>query len=266
MYSLDTNFLKDRQIDEAPASKAFKAPKKKATFGELMPLFGGAAVGIVPLALVAGLWLVSHLQKQSATEEMAGLERELSELEVKNQKIQQIKQEIDQAQAEAQAFASVFNQVKPWSAILQDLRDRIPKGVQIVSIKQEETLPKEDKNSAATNQQLLPEIELDIQGIANDYEAVNDFVLSLQKSRFLKREKTLIEDAKLEDSPFELQFPETENAPKIEVELPKVVKYTIVTQLSDTPAAELLRELDRKGAVGLVTRIRTLEDKGVIQP
>ncbi|NEO02464.1 MAG: fimbrial assembly protein, partial [Moorea sp. SIO3I7] len=52
---------------------------------------------------------------------------------------------------------------------------------------------------------------------------------------------------------------------QVKYTLPKVVEYTIKTQLSDIPASEILKELDRKGAVGLVTRIRNLQSQGVIQ-
>ncbi|MFM7580106.1 MAG: hypothetical protein ACKO5Q_24630, partial [Microcystaceae cyanobacterium] len=37
------------------------------------------------------------------------------------------------------------------------------------------------------------------------------------------------------------------------------------TELSDTPDKELLPELVRKGAIGLVTRFKTLEQKGILQ-
>lgn len=266
MYSVDTNFLKDREIDQLNTTKVSK-PKKKITLGEMFPLFGGIVAGAVPLVAVVGLLIFANLQKKSASQSLASLKQELTQLEAKNQKIQQIKAEIAQAESEAQTFASVFNRVKPWSAILQDLRDRIPAGVQIVSLKQTETLPGKNRNAKEGEPApQLPEIKLTIEGLARNYTAVNDFLLTLQKSQFLQKDQTSIETAQLVDNPFNLELPEIEDGPEIEVDLPKVVKYKIIAQFNDKPTSELIRELDRKGAVGLVTRIRTLESKGVIKP
>ena len=269
MYSLDTNFLNDRQVEQLVTKKS--SPKKNISLGELLPLFGGIVAGIIPLAVVAGLLLFVNVQKNNANEKLAGLKSELQQLEAQNQRIQQLKQEISQAEGEAQTFASVFNQVKPWSAIMQDLRDRIPAGVQILSLRQSEELPKEAKQ-AKQNQgevtaakDLKPEVTLRIEGIAKSFNEVNDFMLTLQNSRFLKKEKTLIETAELIENPFQLELPETDNSADIEVTLPPVVRYKILATFTEKPASELIRELDRKGAVGLVTRIKTLEDKGIIK-
>ena len=46
---------------------------------------------------------------------------------------------------------------------------------------------------------------------------------------------------------------------------PQIVRYTIVSQLTDVPASELMRELEQRGAVGLVNRIRSLQRTGVFQ-
>ena len=275
MYSLETNFLKDRQI-EGITTKPIR-PKRKVTVGEMVPLFAGIAARLIPLAIVAGLWGFVNVQKNGARQELVKLERERDKLEEQSQKLQKIKARIRSAEAEAEAFASVFNQVKPWSAILQDLRDRIPGGVQIKAVKQSEELPKIKKSSsrkkskkskddaapaAAAVPQILPVVTLEIEGVANNYDAVNDFLLTLKDSKFLEEEETAITEAQLVDSNFELQVPEGQD---VEVEFPQVVKYKIVSQLTNLSASELIRELDRKGAVGLVTRIKNLENEGVIK-
>jgi type IV pilus assembly protein PilN len=46
--------------------------------------------------------------------------------------------------------------------------------------------------------------------------------------------------------------------------LPRQVTFTIQTAQSDAPASELLRELNRVGAVGQVTRIENLQNKGIL--
>jgi type IV pilus assembly protein PilN len=42
------------------------------------------------------------------------------------------------------------------------------------------------------------------------------------------------------------------------------VRYTIQSNVSDIPASELMRELEQKGSVGLVNRIRSMQKIGVI--
>ncbi len=44
----------------------------------------------------------------------------------------------------------------------------------------------------------------------------------------------------------------------------KIVKYTIQSNLNDVPATQLIRELEQKGTVGLVTRLRSIQQTGVI--
>ena len=44
-----------------------------------------------------------------------------------------------------------------------------------------------------------------------------------------------------------------------------LVDYTIQANITSTPAAELMDELERQGAVGLVARLRALRETGVIE-
>jgi type IV pilus assembly protein PilN len=109
-----------------------------------------------------------------------------------------------------------------------------------------------------------------ISGTARSFDDVNYFLLTLQRSPFFRSEDTQIVQAQLISNSTKLEVPEVKSksaaTAKVTYQLPKVVGYTIQTSLNDIPASELLRELDRKGAVGLVTRIRTLQEKGVNQP
>jgi type IV pilus assembly protein PilN len=113
-------------------------------------------------------------------------------------------------------------------------------------------------------------MKLAISGSARSFDEVNYFLLALQRSPFFKSNETQLVKAELGDNPnkVEVTAPQnkTQSGPTVTYTLPKTVDYQIQTSLSDIPASELLRELDRKGAVGLVTRIRTLQEKGVIQP
>jgi type IV pilus assembly protein PilN len=45
-----------------------------------------------------------------------------------------------------------------------------------------------------------------------------------------------------------------------------MVEYKIQTTLKRIPASDLMRELERKGAVGLVARLKSLQQQQVIKP
>lgn len=282
MYSLDINFLKDRdpQLDAGPRS----APMPK---GSMRPLIIGVVVGLLLPTLVGGMWL--FLQQQIAQKETdkANLDSQLAQLQVEEKKIAQINEQTAKVNEDTAALASVFDQIKPWSAMLQDIRERIPPGVQILSIQQSSvaaapaTNPpaaakgkaapkaKASPNAQAANEaQLRPTMKLEIKGKARSFDDVNYFLLTLQRSAFLKREETQLVKAELiKDSDKIIPRDSTlQRSDGGTYELPKSVGYVIQTDMNDVRSSELLRELDRKGAVGLVTRIKTLQEKGVIQP
>ncbi len=152
---------------------------------------------------------------------------------------------------------TVFDQIRPWSAMLQDLRDRIPTAVQIENIKQIPPIV-----PVAGQPPANPAGGLEITGLARSFNDVNDFLLSLQQSRFLKPTESRILTATLVDAPLP---PGAGQSPAgVTIKLPQVVKYTIQSGMSDIPASELIRELEKKGTVGLVTRIRSMQQTGVI--
>ena len=289
MYSLDINFLKDRGMAQQPTGPR-RTPTKPAT---LTPLFIGVAVGLLLPGFVGGLWFFLQQQiadKQQRQTELAG---ELARLDIEQKKITQIKEQTAKVNEETTSLAEVFNQIKPWSAMLQDIRERIPPGVQIGRI-QEVTAPitnaptpapspvtkakqannpqAKQANNPQTQQPKKPTTvkAVEISGQARSFDDVNYFLLTLKRSAFLKTDETQLVRAELVKNPSKLEVPQVNRAGqsqgRVTYELPKTVQYTILTRLSDVPASDLLRELDRKGAVGLVTRIRTLQEKGVIKP
>ena len=258
MYSLDVNFLKDRNLADQGGGPQPKKQKQKQPIGTMIPLIAGGALMVLLPAAAGGLLLLVNSQKGEVETTIQGIEAKIKAIEAQNNKIKVIEANVKQAKDETAALASVFDQIKPWSAILQDIRDRIPRGVQIESLEQETVQPLQDSSEK-------PKMELTIKGFARSYREVNDFLLTLQKSKFLKADQTEVENAKLIPNPDKWELPETEEAEAFELELPKVVDYTIKTELNDIPTSELIKELERKGAVGLVTRIKILKDKGVIQ-
>lgn len=275
MYSLDINFLNDRP-EYKPDVAARARPRAAVSSDSRKPLIlGGLALLLLP-AIALGLLLFLQNQNAQLEEQQARLDAQVRDLEAKRKEIASIQNETKQVKDETNALAGIFNQIKPWSAMMQDLRDRIPPGVQVTSVKQLPPAPNTapqpaaspGANAAANQQPVLGNIS--IIGNANSFNDVNDFLLVLQKSNFLKPEETKLVKAELDQNarklePIRLRNDQSgANANELP-ELPKQVQFEITTALSDVPASELLRELDRKGATGLVTRIETLQQKGVIQ-
>ena len=251
MYSLDINFLKDR-----PAYGNQTENKKKPTLpaGSSTPIYIGIGVGLFfPVILGGVLWFIQG-QSTNLDSEIATLEQENQTLETKLGDIKQKRAQIAAIKTETQALVSVFDQIRPWSAMLQVLRDRIPAKVRIENIKQ---IPPE---RSAEGQLTNPAGGIEIRGSARSFFDVNDFLLSLQQSPFFKSTTGKIVTTELIDGPLPQGLPEG-----VTIEPPKIVKYTIVTNLSDVPASELMRELEQKGTVGLVARIRSLQKTGVFQ-
>jgi len=211
--------------------------------------------------------------------ELAALQAQLSEVDTINQQISAINTEV-------QALGSVFNQIKPWSALLQDIRDRVPANVRIGLIEQlsdedsaaatAATQPSPAASPADPNAPADPEAApppappatsvIQVSGLARSFDDVNDFVLTLKRSPFLEAEETRLLTAQLIDNPTQIEFGEGIQAGNIEVELPQVVEYTISSRLTDLPASELFQDLERTLAVGLTARIQALRERGVIQP
>ncbi|MBW4678320.1 MAG: PilN domain-containing protein [Desmonostoc geniculatum HA4340-LM1] len=256
MYSLDVNFLKDR-----PAYQ--KKPEKKGGVslrlpgGNLTPIYVGVALGVgLPGLLGVGWWLLQgKVVELDGT--IAQLDQESKRLDTEIGNLNKIKAETSAIKGETQALVTVFDQIRPWSAMLQDLRDRIPAAVQIENIRQIPPIPVAEGKPPNN-----PAGGLEITGLARSFNDVNDFLLSLQQSRFLKSSESRIITASLVDAPITSGV--AQPAPGVTIKPPQVVKYTIQSSMNDVPASELIRELEKKGTVGLVTRIRTMQQTGVI--
>ena len=245
MYSLDINFLKDRGLTVADktASSVTSTPQPITS---KIPIFAGA-IALVLLPLLAFVQLKS-IEKQTAEAEqkIQELDAEIVRVGNQNQKIKDARAQIDAIDQENRALVSVFDQIKPWSAILLEIGERIPPGVQIDSIQQ----------SGSGNN-----IQLTFSGIARSYDDVNDFVLFLERSPFFNAEQTKLDNANLANFAVDIENKLPDN---IAIDFDQGVKYRLTTRLSNVPASQLMRELEKKGSVGLVTRLKTLERKGAI--
>lgn len=270
MYGLDINFLKDREIRPVEAVATRQATT--AAPGDRTPLFIGLGVAIAAIAAVGGYWLLLQQQIGSLQAREAELDSEIADLQSQLQELDTIRAQTELVRAENQAFANVFNQIRPWSALLQELRTRTPERIQLVEIQQTagET-PSGDPEAAPPT-----EGGIEIDGVACDFDDVNDFLLILQRSPLLDGESVAIADAQRPDS-FGDNAQGTDlplvpdpslygNCPGTPDEGPDIlVEFTIEGNLTSIPASDLLAVLDQQGAVGLATRIRALRDTGVIE-
>jgi type IV pilus assembly protein PilN len=127
----------------------------------------------------------------------------------------------------------------------------------------------------------VPTTKLDITGTAKSFDEVNNFILTLKQSAFFNPDETqLLSTSMMAPLSVEQVKPPvveplatttaatgTPIVPvkpkKLEVRL---VEYKIQTTLKRIPAADLMRELERKGAVGLVARLKSLQQQQVIKP
>ncbi|NEO25557.1 MAG: hypothetical protein F6K03_01325 [Kamptonema sp. SIO4C4] len=281
MYSLDINFLNDRAVISAPVEAGFeKKTKHKFTLAEILPLIIGGVFLVLLPAAAGGYFLYIQAQQNQQQARLDQLEGDIRDLQAQSQEIQQLRDQIDIAQQQTAGLATVFTRILPWSAVLADLRDRIPANLQITSITEQQ--PDEDDQQTAQNPNdengeteaapsAPPMPMLEIEGFANSYNDVNFFLVTLQRSPFFDAENSRILSASLVDDPNQpeaLELPGDDEADQPEdVTLPDVVEYTIavgLNDLSDLPATELVNQLQNKGTLGSVIRLETLRNRGLL--
>jgi type IV pilus assembly protein PilN len=254
MYSLDVNFLKERQIPDTKPS----AEKQKINLGDVTPIWVGAGVGVgIPALLYVG-YLSLQNQTTEVTTKITQRQAQITNLDQKIATVTKIKQDKDQASDEVKALVTVFDQIRPWSAVLQDLRDRIPQSVQIDDIKQIAATPPPPPASGGKGSVEPVNLAggMEITGYAQSFDNVNDFLLILQQSKFLNSEEGRITTAELVPAP--------NSNSKGNSQLHQVVKYTIKVGLSNVPASTFIKELEEKGSQGLVARLLDIKKAGVI--
>lgn len=294
MYSLDINFLNDRP-DYKPATAA-KSSAKRSSGGakDQLPIIGALLFAFGLNAAVMGAWWWATNENTGLATEQATIDQELAKLNTQASAIKAINAETDKITGEYKALAGVFDQIKPWSAMLQDISARTPAGVQISKIEQIDpspapvaaapppaatpaaspgaspspgaTPPASPTPVAAPTPIVPPQTaKVQISGIASTFAQVNDFILLVQRSPFFLDTDTKLVAATLKNNPTQLQV---RNPSASAAELPKlrpVVEYKIETTLSPTGASELLSELRNKQADGLAIRIETLQEKGILE-
>lgn len=267
MYSLEINFLNDRADYKPPVPK----PSTSQTSRQQMTmLIGGMAAGVSAIAVVMGGWFMVNNQNTELQGQLANLESQSGSLGAQVQEVEAINAEIQQLNTQITFFANIFNtSVKPMSALLQELRDRLPPGVQLVDLNHQiEQAPPEEIQASSPWTKVKQNIE--IRGYAKTFDDVNDFLLSLKRSPFFNDSQTQLIEASLVDNPVQVECDpsfqgQQVTCPPTDFRLPKVVQYNIKATVSNVLASEILADLQRTRAEGLTTRINLLEQQGVIQ-
>jgi type IV pilus assembly protein PilN len=285
MYNLDINFLNDRpEYATATGARGGASGGRRGGGNSRVSSSGGtdsktpfyAGLGaLVALSFLSlGFWGFQFLRNTQLKSRQSELAAQVTDLEAKQKELDGVQAKLKGAKEEITALTSVFSNIKPWSAMSQDMRDRLPSNVQITSVAQVEAPP---ATATPTTAQVAsgkpapppaPVGVIKILGEASTHNDVNDFLVVLQKSNFLKPESTRIVLSELQPAQAlgQSTIPGANNGGQALPKLPPRVKFEIETALTDVPTSDLMRELDRKGAVGLVSRIEALKEKGVIKP
>ena len=140
MYSLDINLLNERAGYQPSKESGFSGESTFATpakYGKV-PLYIGAGVAALSLLVAGGGWLWANQETARIETKQKELDTKLGSLKVQEARLQQVTAQVDQITTESKSLASVFDRIQPLSAVLQDLRENTPQGIQIDDIKQQE--------------------------------------------------------------------------------------------------------------------------------
>jgi len=225
MFTLDINFLKDRE-PEVQESAA-------VAIADTQFLIGGGAAALVAIAIVGGIYLVLQSQVSGKEAQLATLTSQEKVLEDKLKELKGSEDSIKAVEARNLALTALLVRDVPASVIMQDIRSRVPPSIQVSSV----TITQTDRKVA-------------ISGSARGFDEANDFLLIMQGSPYLEPKLTKLTSAKKQE-------------PKKDVKI-TLVDYQITSVLTAKPANQLLSDLEKSEATGAVTKIKLLQEKGVI--
>lgn len=254
MYSLDINFLKEREQQQ---------PQKRTettTTGESpspvegrLPVIIGAAVGLVPILIVIGSGLLLKARTARNQEIISQLEQEVQTGRKIQTDITELKQAQEatkeQAQQHLNTLVDIFKKIRSLYAILEDIRTRAPDNLQVNAIQQEGT---------------QQDMSFQVEGVAGSFEKVNLFFLRLQRSPFVRAKSVNLETANQSQAKIQIeQMPEDLG----EIAPANVISYQLSFDINDTPSSDeqMLTALQEAEATGLVARIRALQQQGLIE-
>jgi type IV pilus assembly protein PilN len=224
MYNLDINFLKDREPIAQEVGGA--APIADTQF-----LIGGGVISLVALAIVGGVYFFLQSQVDSLTKELGTLTATESNRDTELKRLAGTEAEFNALEARTKLLTNLIVKDIPVSVILQDIRVKTPASVQVFTVAQ-------------------TGINITITGQSTGFDEANDFVLILQKSPYLNPNTTKLVSAR-------------QKPPVKDVKL-NLVDFQITTSLTDKTTDRLVADLDKSEAQGAVTRVKLLQEKGVV--
>ncbi len=225
MYALDINFLDDRKGTTVDAAE--RPPIADTQF-----LIGGGALMAVALALAAGGYFFIQYSASGVQQQLDDLNAQEKTLDAKLADLAGSVKSIKAIDDRTSALVSLFVGDIPASAVLDEVKLRTPVNIRINTITQQA-----DKT-------------IKINGQGASFNDVNDFLLLLQTSPYLDPIQTRIESARRQEDKSDGSI--------------SLVDYDITATLTSKPATQLLADLERSGATGIVTRIKFLQQRGVI--
>ena len=237
MYTLDINFLNDRAAAEALTVE--RQPIADSQF-----LIYGGVVAVVALALVGGAFLVLNSTNENIQKDIADLTAKETNLNGKLKALEDQEKQLQAILATTNQLLNLFVGNLPVSAIADDIRKRTPITVQIKSIAQT-SIPPSPQNPS----QSLSTVSLD--GTATNYNELNDYLLLLKASPLLDGDKAKLLSSTLLPATSDKNF--------------NLVNFQIQTFITSKSSAEILPELQKLGADGLVARVNLLRQQGVIK-
>ncbi|MFN4814029.1 MAG: PilN domain-containing protein [Pseudanabaena sp.] len=236
MYTLEINFLNDRAAPEALAVE--RKPIADSQF-----LIYGGAVAVVALALVGGAFLFLNSANEGLQQELAKLTATETSLSSKIKSLEDQEKQLQAIQDRTNQILNLFVGNLPVSAVIDDLRRRTPLTVQIKSITQQ--------TAAAAAPQASSQSTITLNGTATNYNELNDYILLLKSSPLLDSDKTKLVSSTLQPATTDKNF--------------TLVDFQILVTTTSKSPAELLAQLQKLGADGLVARVNLLRQKGVIK-
>ncbi len=236
MYTLDINFLSDRAAAESQAVE--RQPIADSQF-----LIYGGAVAVVSLALVGGAFFFLNSANEGIQQELSTLTAKESQLNGKIKSLEDQEKQLKGIQDSTGSLLNLFIGNFPVSAIADDIRKRTPLTVQIKSISQTSVPPSpQNPNQSST---------INLDGTTTSYNELNDYLLLLKASPLLDGENTKLVSSSLQEATKEKNF--------------TLVNFQVQTAITSKSPSELLPELQKLGADGLVARVNLLRQQGVIK-
>ncbi|WP_287129538.1 PilN domain-containing protein [Candidatus Cyanaurora vandensis] len=226
MYVPEINFLKDRTTEgvaEPLVSESFESE------GGLDPLIVAVVLPVAALGLVAAVTLFFNSQIGSKTDELAALNSQIGVVQAEVASLKSQEKELQEYQNRSQAVINLFDLSRPWSAVLEDLRRRVPSSVWLENFTAKENA-------------------VQISGRALDYTQVAAFQLTLADSPF-------VEAVELEDTSQQAATAES----------PATVSYKLNLKLKQQGIGQFATVLEEAGSIGLLEKLRRLQKENLIQ-